>query len=84
MAKALKDQTVHEKCFNSPDISKSDSCCLHINLSASAEQYIVLIGEAVWFRMKSPECCTLKKKKTHPPIVCFSERKTGGVTERTV
>lgn len=34
MAIALKDRAIHEKCFNSPDISKSDSCCLHINLPA--------------------------------------------------
>ncbi len=48
MAIALKDQAVHEKCFNSPDISKSDGCCLHINLPSSIEQCLVLIGRAVW------------------------------------
>lgn len=32
MAAELKDRTVHEKCFNSADTSKSDSCCLHIHL----------------------------------------------------
>lgn len=48
MAFALKDQAVHEKCFNSPDISKSDSCCLHINLPTSIEQCLFLIGRAVW------------------------------------
>lgn len=48
MAIALKDQAIHEKCFNSPDISKSDSCCLHINLPTLIEQCRVLIGRAVW------------------------------------
>lgn len=47
MAIVLKDQAIHKKCFNSPDISKSDSCCLHINLPASTEQCHVLIGRAV-------------------------------------
>ena len=48
MAIVLKDQTIHEKCFNSPDISKSDSCCLHINLPTSIERCLVLIERAVW------------------------------------
>lgn len=40
-------KAIHEKYFNSPDISKSDSCCLHINLPTSIEQCLVLIGGAV-------------------------------------
>lgn len=47
MAIALKDQAIHEKCFNRADISKSDSCCPHINLPTSIEQCHVLIGRAV-------------------------------------
>lgn len=48
MAIVLKDQAIHKECFNSSDISKSDSCCLHINLPISIEQCHVLIGGAVW------------------------------------
>lgn len=44
MAIVLNDRAAHEKCFNSPDISKSDSCCLHI---FPLHQH-VLIGRLVW------------------------------------
>lgn len=48
MAIVLKYLPIHEKCFNSRDISKSHSCCLHINLPTSIERCHIVIGRVVW------------------------------------
>lgn len=52
---------IHEKWFNSPNISKSDSFCRHINLPTSTGQCCVLIGRAVWGEYNHLHIRQLKK-----------------------